>query len=136
MPNSKLITLMFSAKRSLMGHFKDKKGFNPVIYIKAEILKFLQDNQTSKMKDVANYLGITPPSATTMIDKLVQEKYLSRKQDPNDRRQVLLIVTNKGKTFIHTSFENMRKILDKTLDVLSDKDKKDLIRIYNKLLKL
>ena len=133
--NAKLTGLLFAMKRDLMSKFKEGKGFCPVDYFRAEILSYLQSHKKTKMKDVANFLGITPPSATSLVDKLVQEKFLERQNDKTDRRKVLLLITKKGSLFIKKTYTEMNDIMQKTFRSLNDKDKKDLIRIYNKLLK-
>ncbi len=121
-------------KRIFIQEFKKQKNFCPMNYIKAEILSHLQLYQNSKMKDVAKFLGITPPSATTMIEKLVQEKLLERKKDPNDRRNIILLVTTEGETFIKKTYSQIHAIIEQTFKTLNKKDKKELIRIYGKLL--
>jgi len=132
--NSQLINAIFSMKRIFIQEFKKQKNFCPMNYIKAEILSHLQLYQNSKMKDVAKFLGITPPSATTMIEKLVQEKLLERKKDPNDRRNIILLVTTEGETFIKKTYSQIHAIIEQTFKTLNKKDKKELIRIYGKLL--
>ncbi len=132
--NSQIMSLMFETKRRLASKFRHKKNFLPEDLIKTEILTYLRKNKNSNMKKVARFLGITPPSATALVDKLVINKYLDRRQDPNDRRKIILIVTKKGEKFIKTFHNNFQEIIKNCLSPLNKKDKKDLIRIYNKLL--
>ena len=130
--NSQLITLMFATKRTLMQRFKDRKGFDPISYFRSEILRYLKDHPNPKMKDVADYLGITPPSATIMIDKMVKENFIERAPDAKDRRKIILKVTKKGDRFFTKTFKAMHGIIEEVFKQLNSKDKKDLIRIYKK----
>lgn len=86
------------------------------------------------MKEVADYLGITPPSATSLIDGLVESNLLKRNFDKNDRRVVRLTVTAHGKQTIKRGLNIMTSQMKKVLACLTEKEQKQLILIYKKVL--
>ena len=46
-----------------------------------------------RLKTLAQHLDISGASASEMVDRLVEMNMLSREQDPNDRRQVIIDLT-------------------------------------------
>lgn len=52
--------------------------------------------QSMTIAEVASYLSITHSAASRVIDRLVQAGYLSRTENPEDRRQKLLALTEQG----------------------------------------
>jgi len=54
--------------------------------------------------------------------------------DKLDRRKIHLAVSPKGKAFANQTFKKIHSAIDEILTMLNSQDKKDLIRIYNKLL--
>ncbi len=47
---------------------------------------------SATIKDLAEDLDVSPPSASAMVDRLVELGVLTREQDPNDRRKVVVRV--------------------------------------------
>lgn len=56
--------------------------------------------------ELAALLGVATGSVTTMLDKLVQKGYATRKPEGNDRRKVLVEISYTEKT----SYSNLTKI--------------------------
>ncbi len=77
-------------------------------------LAFVDRNSSSSLLEVANHLGLTPPSTSRMADGLVARGLMKREDQPNDRRRVKLTVTHRGQQIL----ENSRK---GTLACLADK---------------
>jgi DNA-binding MarR family transcriptional regulator len=46
--------------------------------------------------DLAQRLGVTPPTVTIMLDRLVEHGFVRREDDPVDRRLVIACMTAKG----------------------------------------
>lgn len=59
-------------------------------------LLFLERNPGTSLSNLAEHLGLSLPSASKTIDRLVERKLVSRTLLPNDRRYVSLKVTAKG----------------------------------------
>jgi DNA-binding MarR family transcriptional regulator len=47
-------------------------------------------HQPMSLNELATKLGISPPSASVMIDRLVEKNIITRSPDPSDRRKVEL----------------------------------------------
>ena len=51
----------------------------------------------SSHRDVAEWMGVTPPTLTRMVDLLVDKGLITRNPHPTDKRQILLNPTAAGK---------------------------------------
>lgn len=70
---------------------------------------------------------------TMVIDNLVKNEWVKREQDPDDRRAVIIHLTDKGKSFISSFFpKHLSKITDE-FSVLTIQEKEQLARICKKL---
>jgi DNA-binding MarR family transcriptional regulator len=77
-------------------------------------LAFVTRNEGSSLWQVANHLGLTPPSMSRLVDGLIARGLMARKDHPADRRRVRLTVTGRGQAILETSTQG-------TLSYLADK---------------
>ena len=60
-------------------------------------LAFLGRNESAMLGDVGEFLGLTLPAASKLIEGLVAAGMVSRRADPVDRRKVMLRLTAAGR---------------------------------------
>lgn len=60
-------------------------------------LAFLGRNESAMLGEVADFLGLTLPAASKLIDGLVATGLAARRMDPEDRRKVMLSLTAAGR---------------------------------------
>ncbi len=77
-------------------------------------LAFLQNNPSSSLVVLAEYLGVTSASTSTMVERLVQKEFVTRNDHPTTRRQVVLSLTVAGK-------EHLQQVRQITCDRLAQK---------------
>jgi DNA-binding MarR family transcriptional regulator len=77
-------------------------------------LSFVNRNIGSSLLEVANHLGLTPPSTSRLVDGLIARGMMTREDHPADRRRVQLTVTHRGQKILETSRRG-------TLTYLTDK---------------
>lgn len=70
---------------------------------------------------------------TMVIDNLEKSGYVMRKKDPQDRRAVLIHLTEKGDEFINEFFPKHLDKIKQEFSVLTDSEKKDLAAMCKKL---
>lgn len=97
-----------------------------------EVLKYIADKGSPSMKDIARELGITPPSASTLIDTLVSKQFVTRTQTPEDRRTIRIILQPKGNVLLSSVYKQKNSLFNKMLSKLSNEDKTELARILIK----
>lgn len=67
---------------------------------------------------IGNYTGMNKSSLTRMIDDLEKKEMVFRKNDPEDRRKVLVSLTNKG----IECYNYINEIVDELLKLVDEKD--------------
>jgi DNA-binding MarR family transcriptional regulator len=72
---------------------------------------------TEKEPGIAFFLGKNISTATGIVDRLVEQGLLRRKEDPDDRRVVVVGLTEKGvevcDTFLQFGWKNARRMFDR-----------------------
>lgn len=136
---TELVEMMFKVSRLMKGEMSFTNNLTHLSILQIQALIFLKknkDKQTS-MSDIAQNFRIELPSATSLINKLCDQKLVCRNADERDRRLVLISLTPEGKTLVEQAMCERRKKIEKMLSYLSEKEKSDLSSIfktlYNKL---
>ncbi len=65
-------------------------------------LLFLKRNPGASLSAVSDHLGLTPPSASKLVDGLVARGLVARQVSPTDRRRVMLVVTPPGAAILES----------------------------------
>lgn len=86
-----------------------------VAFPQLRVLVMIGDRGPQNLNSVAQALGVHPSNATRACDKLVEAGLLRRSDDPADRRNVILQLTESGRQLIHTMVEQRRSAIAKIL---------------------
>jgi DNA-binding MarR family transcriptional regulator len=100
-----------------------------------ETLWFIGFLGNKSMESIADFLRITPPSATSMINKMEKRGLVSRKRDMKDKRIVYISLTASTKNHLKLMRKNKEKVLGNIVSKLSQDDKKHLERIIKIIIK-
>ena len=107
--------------RSMSGwnHYAKSTGLSmPQI----SILMQLHHKGPCGMSHISESFDITAAAASQLVDKLVQAGYLSRTEDPTDRRAKTLTLSTKGSDLIKQGNEQRYHWLDNLAQTLSAQD--------------
>ncbi len=85
-------------------------------------LFFIAAKEKTNFKRLAEALGVTPPNVTGIIDRLVEQGLVTRTENPEDRRIMLLQITDKGRELINNLRENRARPMTKILDNMSPEE--------------
>lgn len=97
-------------------------------------LLYIQSHPGITMKELAEMLRVTSPSATSFVDRLVKAGHITRATDATNRRLVRLHITDAGAESLKKTMFEHRKILLQILSVLSPTDQLALRSIMQKLI--
>lgn len=128
-----LVDLMFKTFRLMKEEMSFTNNLTHLSILQIQTLIFLKHNKKTSMGDVAEYFHIELPSATSLLNKLCDHKLVERHEDENDRRLVMISLTNEGKKLLQQAINQRRKKLEKTLSYLSGKEKNELLNIMKTL---
>jgi len=77
---------------------------------------------------LARELGVSLPTASTLVEALVGQGYASRREDVGDRRRTLAELTPAGERLVTTLREGSSKMLQESLQRLDEDDLDALVR--------
>jgi len=131
----KLITLILSIGRQMHDR-GGKQAKKKLTLEQVYVLVFILKNKNPLMKEVADHLCVTAPSATVLIDSLVNAGFVKRVADKIDHRSVRLTVTINGKTELVMAKARVTKKMRSLLKNINDDDRRNLVIILNKFLEI
>jgi MarR family transcriptional regulator, organic hydroperoxide resistance regulator len=118
------------------------KRFSPEPWIELNLtiaqlksLFFIMSKEKTNFKKLAEALGVTPPNVTGIVDRLVEQDLVSRTENPQDRRIMLLQVTEKGRSLLNNLRENRINQMTQVLARLSQDELSSLIMGFTALVK-
>lgn len=83
------------------------------------VLHFLKRKPQSSLSEVADYLDVTRPTMSVMVDRLVQRDFVHRIDDANERRRIRLTLTPTGITELDSVYNATLANLASRLETLS-----------------
>ena len=89
-------------------------------------LMILYYNAPLSMKMLGHWVGMSKGSLTQVVDKLVRSKMAIRFSNPDDRRMVLVRITQLGKDTADLLNEDLRRYIQSRLEPLSQKELEEL----------
>lgn len=105
-----------------------------VSILQLQALVFINKHANCQMTEIANNFRIELPSATSLVNKLVDLKLVTRITDKNDRRKVLISLTSKGTKALTRGVEERKKHVGSLVSRLPKDDRKNLLEILHKLI--
>ena len=100
-----------------------------------QVLSILSKNGPMAQKDLLEMLMIQPGSLSELLSKLEEKGLLNRKEDENDRRKVILTLTEEGQNAVAGSAGESDQEGEKDLfAVLNEEEKNSLKSLLKKLL--
>ncbi len=92
-----------------------------------DILMFAANNpEYATAKNICKYRGMKPSIVSVHVERLVGEGYLQRQEVPGDRRQTLLICTERARSLIEHGRDLQRQFSERLTLGMSDADREAL----------
>jgi len=91
-------------------------------------LAFLGRNEGAMLVDVANFLALTPPSASKLVDGLFSAGLLDREQPSDDRRRVALRLTAEGRRKCEAAVRASEAYLSERIERLEPQVRGEVLR--------
>lgn len=96
-------------------------------------LLHIQRNPRVSLAQVADHLGLTPPSTSTLVEELVQRGLVLRTASTENRRQIQLDLTEPGKKMLASAQELTINQLAGRLNDLTPEEKDQAFKILQRL---
>ncbi len=90
------------------------------------ILRILQKKGPLPMSTIGKRLSIAKQNMTPLIDKLMDDGLVKRRNDTSDRRVINIVITESGTNFLRESKLALKKIIKTNLSELGNEDIRSL----------
>ena len=82
--------------------------------------------------ELAEALGVTRPSVTALVGKLIRNGYVQKVQDGEDRRSFHILLTQKGQQFTQIHQKMHQRVVQALTDRLDEEEIEQLAALLNK----
>lgn len=91
------------------------------------VLTFLERRPGGSLSDAAEWVGLSLPAMSRLIEGLVERQLLTREDSADDRRRVSLRITDSGREVVRTAREGALAQLAEVLSALSARERAQII---------
>lgn len=99
---------------------------NEVTLPQLRVLVMLATQGPLNLVKVAGSLGVHPSNATRAVERLVVAGLVHRRDDPSDRRNVVLTLTVQGQALVDSVFEHRRAAVEKVVQLMPQSKRRAL----------
>jgi len=136
-----LVESFFCLKRIISSlHVEANNGDEKCWLSMAEValMKDIQDNtvdsaNNANITDIQNHLHISKAGVSKMLGVLEKKGYINRDIDKNNRRNLIITLTQKGHDAVNNLYRESDEQLTKIIRQLGEADTKKFVKYVNKL---
>lgn len=107
---------LFRNISSHVGTNNEECGFGELSMPQIHAVHVTRDRGQVTITELAEMLGVSPPSASAMVDRLVEKGVFKREQSREDRRKVVVSVSNKAMEQFEVIEKNILQSLIKLVE--------------------
>ena len=122
----RLVELLYQINRRVWKLFSPIVRREQLSITELLVLKIMSRKKTSRVTELATVIGVPSSTVTGILDRLVQQGFLRRSQDPSDRRSVCMTATPKLESFIRNWTAPIEEMLRARLRPMAESRKKRL----------
>ena len=116
---SQIITLQRKADQARRQYELDVWMSLPLTIAQLKSLFFIINQGSTSAGTLAAALGVTPTNTTGIIDRLVKQGLVTRTENPENRRMLLLRATDRGEELVARLRERRRDYMSEVLQRMS-----------------
>ena len=119
-------TMMHHSMREFR-QFMDEESLS---FSQMHILMRLYHHNQAAVTEMGKRLGITNAAASQVVDKMVANGLIVRKEDLQDRRSRIISLTDKGRSLIEKGIRTRSKWMFSLIDGLTEDEKETVIKAF------
>ena len=104
-------------------------GFPPKYIL---VLSILEQSSRMTMSVLADSASIPLSTATGIVDRLVEDELVTRRRAKEDRRLVVVELTERGRKLVQYHRELRKEVFSRLLSELNEAEKRELLRLLGK----
>jgi DNA-binding MarR family transcriptional regulator len=105
----------------------------PVTSTQIYMLNFIRSQGECMVTDIANYLGVTLGAVTSLVDRLIDFKLVNRERSEEDRRLVIIKLSEEGEELLKQLDIRRKKVLSSFLEGMEQEEIMYLKNIMEKI---
>ncbi|MCQ2554559.1 MAG: winged helix DNA-binding protein [Clostridia bacterium] len=133
--NSKFNSIVATAYHNVLRLEETKRKYSRTTtsFRGRNAMELLYETGDKKASEIADYLKITRPSATTLLKKLQELGYIEGKTDPQDERSTIISLTRKGRLVTTLQTKHRDDVLQSVLSKYTDEEKETIAKCFTEL---
>lgn len=132
-PENYICFKLNKVRRKIHRYYESKLATFNITPVQFYVLSALWDNDEIKFKDLALRLEMDGATLTGILDRMEKRGFIQRKADPDDRRSVLICLTDKSKELRPQMIEITQNLDKEFRDKVSDEEFNQLLKILDRL---
>lgn len=133
--SEKLAILMPKVMRLMTKRQSDELFKGKITLPQFMVMEFLYRENSAIMSKIAEILSVSAPAATGIVDKLVRDGYLKRENTSDNRRIILIKLSQKGKKTIEKAIKQRQLLIKDIFGKLEEKERLQYLQILTKIYK-
>lgn len=117
-------------QKKIAGKFKELSKNQPMV------IKIIGMEGEMMPSTIGKYTGMEKSSLTRMVDDLEKKGIVYRKTDPDDRRKVLVSLTEKGLRYYNYLNKITAEMADEILKFVDEKDVEDFVQSLETMVRI
>ncbi|ADI25838.1 MarR family winged helix-turn-helix transcriptional regulator [Geobacillus sp. C56-T3] len=97
------------------------------------LLRYIRRRGTCTSTELAAMFGVNKSAVTAMTNRLVDKGWLRRDRDENDRRVIVLSLTEQGEAWIAEMDRNVYRLVEEVIARFPEEEIEAFIRTYERL---
>jgi len=105
------------------------------------LMNVISDNTSDSEKniclsEVRGYLSVSKAAISHMLGSLEKKKFINREIDKNNRRNLIVTLTPKGRKVLINKYDEFSGRLEKVINHLGENDVNQMIAIINRMIEI
>src|ERR1700733_3953284 len=121
-----LLLALPQVMRFVRKHIRSHRGGLSVPQFRTLIL--LESSPTKNLSAVAEFLGVSLPTASRIVTCMVRKGFVDRRECPDDRRHLELVLTTQGAAVMEKSRRATQQHLAQEMKSLSEADRCSMLK--------
>jgi len=111
-----------------------QRNIDEALQGEAHVLYYMADRGVDVLPgEISNYMNVSSARIAQALNSIESKGWITRKIDKNDRRRILVRLTQEGKKAAESYQQNIQKLVSKMLNLLGEHDSQEYVRITGKL---
>lgn len=132
---TRMMDLMPQMMRGMARYENNYLSQGKITFPQYRALLYLFKEGEKPMSSIAQILGVSKPSTTGMVDRLIVQKLAARRHDDKDRRIVWIKITPQGKKIIGDILKQRHKAMVKVFSLVSGEARRKHLEFLEEIVK-